>query len=298
MILSPYFKETLMNHLFSTASFAPEALYIGLFMDYEFEHVYVNRYAVHSSFTSPTEASDEKYTRDEIEFIKGETKIEQSKGSFFLPLTQEGTVDYYDCWFVADAEVGGNVLLLGYFDDTGDASYNFSIPGDYVSAVRGDTYGIKLHDLEISSIGSVYADISNGFIMRHALLSAMTHFLCEQEYTFPNTYIALLYEMPNKEVVDASDLSEISGTGYQRIKVNPAGGEAPAWNLAVSGEISNSGEIIWSVGGSDWSEIVGSAVVTEETGGEVLAVNGHFGSFTPESGRQIKFLSESLIFSL
>lgn len=295
MILSPYFKEVLMDHLFSTASFAPESLYLGAY----FASYYINKYGIRSSDPdmAELELDDSGYERPKISFKREEQKIAQDNNSFFLPLLNS---DYKDCaWFIADAKERGqgNVFLLGLADPSGEAASSALYDEGYYEFRLIDDDGTMCYDIEVTVIERVYDDVTEGRLTSHALLSGMTHFLCRQGFPSPNTYIALLHEMPDGEIRYADDLSEISGTGYQRVKVNPAEGASPAWNFAVSGEISNSGEIVWNVGSSDWSEVVGCAVVTDEMSGEVLAVSKNSG-FVPKMGRKIRFPSDFLIFGI
>lgn len=299
MILSPYFKEVLMDHIFGTASPVLDDVYVGLTVTIDYGMYYVNRYAVHSDYLSIEEESDSEYRRSPTSFTREETKIKQRENCFFSLLDDTRNGAEYT-WFIADAEeVGqGNVLLLGYANPEGDASDEHGPASQYCVIERGEDWGVMLYGLEITAVERVYDDVSRGFLTSYALLSGVAHFLCRQEFPSPNTHIALLYEMPDGVITSADDLFEISGTGYQRIKVNPAGGVSPAWNFAVSGEISNSGEIVWDVNSSDWSEIVGYAVVTDEMSGEVLAVAKNFTSSIPQEGRRIKFLSGSLVFGI
>jgi hypothetical protein len=101
--------------------------------------------------------------------------------------------------------------------------------------------------------------------------------------------MALLAAAADDTVEDAAaDITEVSGTGYARVSINPAGGAAPAFSAASAGQVDNADAISWgSPGADDWSTVSGVALVTDA--GKVLAYDNNISDFTPTTADEVLF---------
>lgn len=116
-----------------------------------------------------------------------------------------------------------------------------------------------------------------------------------------NTFVALLAAVADDQDVAVSDLTELTGTDYARVEVNPNGGASPTWDLASAGALDNTHAIaIGPPGADDWDEIVAMAIVDSASGaGNVLAYdNANVVDQTPTSADTVQFAIGALDLSL
>lgn len=91
-----------------------------------------------------------------------------------------------------------------------------------------------------------------------------------QAYSAPSNYIALTTATLSDSSV-AGSMSEVSGGGYARVAVNPAGGASPAWNTVSGGATDNAATISFGTASASWGTVVATAIVSSSSGaGDVL----------------------------
>jgi len=88
-------------------------------------------------------------------------------------------------------------------------------------------------------------------------------------------YVALLTDLPDKNITDSALLSEPSGSGYGRVSYQSGYAN---WSSSV-GVFYNANDIVFPTPTGDWGRIVGWALCDSAGIGNVIAV----GALTPES---------------
>ena len=92
-------------------------------------------------------------------------------------------------------------------------------------------------------------------------------------FSKPGTYLFLSGTVLDDQDVDEGDFTEVTGTDYARVIVNPDGGASPSWVAASGGLVTNADLIAFpTVGAGGWDELVAVGVIDSSTGaGNVLA---------------------------
>lgn len=87
-------------------------------------------------------------------------------------------------------------------------------------------------------------------------------------------YVALFTADPTDAGATTNEIAT-AGTAYARLKVNPNGGAAPAWNLAVDNgaggfKVTNAADLNFAVATAAWGTITHIALFDAVTGGNML----------------------------
>lgn len=196
-----------------------------------------------------------------------------------------GTITH---WVIVDSAThgAGNVLAHGAF------SSSFApVSGNTPKIANASVYV----EISATSGGAGYADYAV-----HALLDLMFR---NQSFTSPagNTFLALLNAVADDQDVAVLNLTEITGTNYARVEVNPNGGAAPTWDLASGGALDNGDVITFPTPGSGgWDQVVAVAIVDTSSGaGNVIAYdNANIVDQTPADGDTVQFAAGAFDASL
>jgi hypothetical protein len=93
--------------------------------------------------------------------------------------------------------------------------------------------------------------------------------------------------------------TEVTGTGYARVTVNPNSGASPKWSLASNGAITNDADLVFdSSAGGDWTSVVASAAIASNWVAIAHYDNSNVEDFTPTVGQPIKILAGDCDISL
>jgi len=277
--LTDYAENELMDHLFNAAYTPSAAIYLALCTADPTDA---------ATGASMSEVADSGgYARTAITFgAAASRRVTQNAQVDFPTATGSwGTVTH---WAIVDSAThgAGNVLVHGAF------SSSFApVTGNTPSVASGQIY------VEISAgsgIGFTTTCVNN-------LLNLMFRNVA---YTSPagNTFLALLAVAGADADVTMADCTEISGTDYARVEVNPNGGSSPTWDLAVAGALDNNGDIVFATpGAGGWTQVVGVAVVDALTGTSANVLmydNTNVVDQTPAAGDTVQFSSGAFDVSL
>ena len=276
--LSDYAENELLDHLFN-AAYSPVAnLYLGL------------------CTADPTDAGTgaacnevanaNGYERTAIIFGEAVARNIPQSGNVEFP-EATGAWGVITHWVVVDSAVygAGNVLAHG-------------VVSPAASPVSGNGPVVASGQVAIEIVASVGAGFSTYVVNK--LLDLMFR---NQAYTSPagNTFVMLLAAVADDADAATTDLTEITGTSYARVEVNPAGGAAPKWIAASGGALENADVIpIPSPGNDDWDEVVAVAIVDTLSGlANVLAFdNSNIVDQTPLRDDTVQFIIGALKLSL
>jgi len=210
------------------------------------------------------------YARQAISFnaASGRQVVQAADVVFAL---SENPWGYVTHWAVCDAASGGNVL----------ARYRFSEAREILADIRPKVLACEIW-LQI--------DASSGGrgLTNYCANNLLDLLFRAGSFSVSGTDMALLSAAADDTAEDiGTDCTEMSGTGYSRITVNPAGGSSPAWSAAAGGEVNNADLIDWGTpGADDWSTLAGCALVTDA--GKVLGYDNNIGGFTPSTSDSLQ----------
>lgn len=258
--LSDYSELELLDHVCNVAYSPVATVYLGL------------------STADPTddgsglaEPSGNGYTRKAISFgAAASRKVIQSGTVTFDEATGPwGTITHYA---IFDAASAGNMLAHGAF-------------AAGKSIVSGNTASVA--DAEI------YVEYSAGEIsttLAHYLLDLMFR---NQAYAAPDTYIALVTAVVG-DGDTGSTITEPAGGAYARVQVNPNGGSSPTWDVAAAGLVDNTHDITFPTATASWGTIVGVAICSASTAGDLLFYDNDMADQAVGNGDTCKFLAGEL----
>ena len=177
-----------------------------------------------------------------------------------------GTVTH---WAIVDTATygSGNVLAHGQF-------------GTSKSIVSGNTPSV--------ASGEVYVEFLAGEIsttLAHNLLNLMFRNVA---YSKPNTFVALV-TVAVADTDTGSTITEPSGGAYARVQVNINGGASPTWDLAVAGLVDNTHLIDFANATASWGTIVGVAIVSASSAGDVLFYDNAMADQAVGSGDDVQW---------
>jgi len=197
-------------------------------------------------------------------------KVTQSSDADFAKA--EASWGYVTHWAVMDASAAGNILARSRF------SKAFQVATGVKAKV---STGATWVEISATSGGVGITDFC-----ANALLDLIFR---DQAFSIAGVQMALLSANAADADVDiGTDCTEMTGTDYSRITVNPAGGSAPAFTAASGGSVENADQISWgSPGANDWTELTACALVTDA--GKVLLYSNNLTSFTPTTDDIIQF---------
>jgi len=175
-------------------------------------------------------------------------------------------------WAVTDAETGGNILASGRFAHASQIEQNLK-----VKILDESPTWIQING---TSTGAGITDYAANALLNLIFRGA--------SFSIAGLQMALLSETADDTAEQiGADCSEISGTGYSRVSVNPAGGSAPAFSAAAARQVSNADVISWGQpGADDWSQLTAAALVTDA--GYVLAYDNNLVAFMPSTSDSIR----------
>jgi hypothetical protein len=107
-------------------------------------------------------------------------------------------------------------------------------------------------------------------------------------YARPKTYLALV----TAAVADGDTGSSIvkpAGGRYSRALINPSGGSSPTWDLAASGLVDSTHLIQFAQATASWGTIVGVAICSASTGGDLLFYDNDMVDQAVGSGDTVEF---------
>ena len=277
--LTDFAENELLDHLFNAAYTASANLYLVLCTGDPTDA------ATGASCNEVADANG--YERTAITFgAASARRITQNAQVQFPQATGSwGTISH---WCIADSAThgAGNILAHGAF------SSSFTpVSGNTPSVASGQVY------VEISATSG-----GAGFTTS-CVNSLLDLAFRNQTYTSPagNTFIALLSVVADDDDATVANLTEITGTGYARVEVNPDGGSSPTWDVASGGVVDNGAAITFpEVGSGGWDQVVAAAIVSTASGaGNVIGYdNSNVVDQTPAAGDTVQFAAGAFAITL
>jgi hypothetical protein len=203
------------------------------------------------------------YARQEIAFNAAGSRQVVQAADIAFPQTA-AVWGYVTHWAVLDAAAGGNVLAKGRFPQAAQ------ITGSIIPKISAGEIWIQV---DPADAGLGYTDFCINNLLNLVFRNGA--------FSIAGVSLALLSAAAGDAAEDiATDLTELTGTGYARVSVNPAGGASPAFTAAAAGQVTNADQISWGTpDADDWTELTGAALVTDA--GKVLAYDDNISDFTP-----------------
>lgn len=208
------------------------------------------------------------YQRTAIAFGAAASRTITQSGDVTFPQASGawGTVTH---WCIADNQThgAGNILAHGAFDVS-------------KSIINGNTPKVATTEVYVEySAGEISDVLSNN------LLDLMFR---NQVYGAPDTYVALVTAIINDNDT-GSTITEPVGGAYARKQVNPNGGASPTWDLAAAGLVDNTNQIDFTTATASWGTIVGVAICSALTAGDLLFYDNDMADQLVGDGDDVNF---------
>ena len=258
--VSDFLEGELLDHIFNAAYNPPGTVYLGL------------------STADPgddeaglAEPSGNGYVRKAITFgaaaarsiaQSGVVTFDQASGSW-------GDLTH---WALFDAESDGNMMAHAALDATKEV-------------VNGNTPSMASGEVTISISAGECSDYLANKLLDFAFRN--------QAFAQPDTYIALC----TVAVADddtGSTITEPAGDGYARKQVNINGGSSPTWDLAASGVVDNTHDIVMGPPTGDWGTVTDMAIVDASANGNLLTFSADIDDQAMGNGDTVKFPAGAL----
>lgn len=270
--LSDYGENAFINHLCGSPFTPPANIYLAL------------------CTADPTDAAtgasmneianSGAYARTAIVFAAaGSRAIVQNANCQFPQATSSwGTATH---WTLCDSNTygAGNVLAHGAFT----TSYPI---------VTGNRPTIASGQVDVA----IQASDGEGFTTQlcNWMLDLMFR---NQAYSQPATYCALL-TTAGADTDTTLTTKEVTGTDYDRVLLNKAGGSTPRWDTVAGGATENENQVLFpTVGSGGWDEIVGMAIV-DVSSNVLFYDNDQVEDQTPNEGDTVDFVAGDLDVSM
>lgn len=219
-----------------------------------------------SMINEPTDT----YARQPIAFSAAASrKVVQSGDIAYAKTTAAwGAVTH---WAVFAAASGGNMLAYGLFSSVYDIG----------ESITPTIYSAQLWiGFPSTSNNAGYTDYCV-----HGLLDLIFR---NQAFSVSGLQMALISDVCTDTDADlATDVTEMSGTGYAPIPINPAGGASPAFTAASAGLVNTADAVSWGQpGADDWTQL--SGLVLADTNGKILLYDNTLADFPPTTADTIE----------
>lgn len=253
--LSDYAELELLDHVCNAAYTPASTVYLGL-----------STADPGDDASGLNEPSGNGYVRKAITFgAAASRRVTQSGAVTYDQATGSwGTISH---WGIFDAESSGNMLAHGAF-----ATSKSIVSGNTPSVASGEVY------VEYSA-GEISDALSNN------LLDLMFR---NQSYSAPDTYVALVTATVSDSDT-GSTITEPSGGAYARVQVNVNGGSSPTWDVAASGLVDNTHQISFTTATASWGTIVGVAICSASTAGDLLFYDNDMADQDVGNGDTVQF---------
>lgn len=130
----------------------------------------------------------------------------------------------------------------------------------------------------IVASGQVYVEIQatagGGGYTTYLVENLLDLMFRNQAFTKPDTYLALTTDViGDGDTAITTDATEVTGTSYARVQVNPNGGSSPTWTVSSGGAVSNAAIAAFpTVGAGGWDALASVVIVDSASGaGNILA---------------------------
>lgn len=239
--LTDYAELELLDHVFNAAYSPAATIYLALCTADPTD-------AATGASTSEV-ANSGAYQRTAIAFSAATSRRVTQTGAVTFPQATGswGTVTH---WAITDSQTygAGNVLAHGAFAAS-------------KSIVSGNTPSVATTE--------VYVEYSAGEISTALAENLLDLMFRNQAYAAPATYVALVTATVSDSDTGTS-ITEPSGGAYARKQVNVNGGASPTWDLATAGLVDNTHQIDFTTATASWGTIVGVAICSAATAGDLL----------------------------
>jgi hypothetical protein len=214
-------------------------------------------------------ANSNGYARTAIAFGAAAARTITQNADVDFPQASGGGWGTVTHWAIADTNTygSGNVLAHGQFGTSKTIN-----DGNTPSVVSGE----------------VYVDYTAGEISNSLCVDLLDLMFRNQAYAAPDTYVALC----DTVVADGdtgSTISEPSGGAYARVQVNVNGGSSPTWDVAASGLVDNTHAIDFPTATASWGTIVGVAIVSAASAGDLLFYDNDMADQAVGDGDDVSF---------
>lgn len=252
--ISDFAEGALLDHVFNGSYTPPSSVFLAL-------HT-----ADPADDASGAEANYTSYGRTAITFGAAASRRVTQSGTVTFPASTGGsnTVTHWGIW---DASTSGNLLAHGAFTAS-------------KTIVSGNTPSVASTE--------VFVEFSAGEISDFLSNTLLDFMFRNQAYAQPDTYIALVTATVSDSDT-GSTITEPGGGSYAREQVNPNGGSSPTWDLAASGLVDNTHDVVFTEATASWGTIVGVAIVDAATNGNLLFYDNAMADQAVGSGDTVTF---------
>ena len=156
-----------------------------------------------------------------------------------------------------------------------------------------DSKGIVSGNTPSVASAEVYVEFSAGEISNALSNYLLDRMFRNQAYSVPDTYVALV-TATTSDSDTGSTITEPGGGAYVRKQVNVNGGSSPTWDLAAAGLVDNTDAITMATATASWGTIVGIAICSASTAGDLLFYDNDMGDQAVGNGDTCEFAASAL----
>lgn len=205
------------------------------------------------------------YARTEITFGVAAARVVTQDADVEFPQATAGGWGTVTDWAICDGDTEGADNMLAYGAFTASKTIN-----------DGNTPSVASGEINVTFSANEISDF-----LANKLLDLVFN---GTAYAKPDTYIALVKTTPVTDGMTGSTITEPAGAGYARKQVLPAG-----WTVAAANLVDNNAEIAFAVATGDWGTILGVAVCSALTAGDLLFYDNDMGDQAVGDGDTAKF---------
>jgi hypothetical protein len=264
--LSDYAELELLDHVFNAAYTPAATVYLALCTGDPTD--------AGTGASMNEVANSGSYARTSISFSAAASRRITQSGGVTFP-TASGSWGTVSHWAIVDSAThgAGNMLAHGAFAVS-------------KSVVSGNTPSVATTE--------VYVEYSAGEISNFLANKLLDLMFRNTSYSKPDTYVALV-TVAVADTDTGSTITEPSGNNYSRKQVNINGGSSPTWDVAASGAVDNTHTITMATPSGSWGTVVGVAIVSASSTGDLLFYDNAMADQAVGSGDVVSFAAGALI---
>lgn len=268
--LTNYAESALVKHIITEAAYSPAStLYLALCT--------ADPTDAATGASMNEVANSGSYARTAITFGAASSRRVTSSADVDFPQATGswGTITH---WAIVDSGThgAGNVLAAGAFGASKSV-----ISGNTPSVASGEVY------VEITASTGLSNYAANGFLDR---------MFRNQAFTVSANYMGLT-TATIADTNTGSTVTEVSGTNYARVEIDPNAGDAPKWTAESGGAVENAAAWSFPAAGGSWGTITSWFIADASTNGNLLIYGNDVADQAVGDGDTVQFAAGDADFS-
>lgn len=161
----------------------------------------------------------------------------------------------------------------------------------------GTTRTVTSGDSPTVASGEVNVTFSAGKISDAVAVKLLDLAFRNQAYSAPDTYVGFTTAVITDSDTGSS-VTEVSGGSYARKQVNVNGGSSPTWDVAASGAVDNTHDIVLPTATASWGTVTSMFIASAASAGDMIVYDNDIADTLVSSTDVVKYLAGELDVSL